>query len=148
MSKIEPVRVDQAEALARLHAKCFSDAWTATSMEELFSGRDARAWGIWDGEEFRAFTLITPCVDDAEVLSVATDPEYRGQGFAHDVLAHGMLETRNAGFDRLLLEVAADNVHAIRLYEGLGFLTDGSRPRYYVRENGPAVDAILMSCKL
>ncbi|MER6348862.1 GNAT family N-acetyltransferase [Streptomyces sp. NPDC001595] len=55
-----------------------------------------------------------------EISAVCTDPAVRGEGLASRLIlavAHGIRERGDTAF----LHTGADNVHAIRLYETLGF---------------------------
>jgi ribosomal-protein-alanine N-acetyltransferase len=46
---------------------------------------------------------------------------------------------------RLVLEVAADNPNAIRLYKGFGFVRIGERQAYYARPDGRPASALVMA---
>lgn len=67
----------------------------------------------------------TPSMGRIEI--VATDPEFRGQGIAYNLLSFIMEDAR---YDEYVLDVLADNKSAIRLYSKLGFRT-------FQRENMP-----------
>jgi ribosomal-protein-alanine N-acetyltransferase len=49
------------------------------------------------------------------------------------------------GVTRVFLDVAADNVAALALYESLGFAEVGRRKSYYARGLDPRMDAIMMA---
>jgi ribosomal-protein-alanine N-acetyltransferase len=55
---------------------------------------------------------------------------------------------RGAGARSLYLEVGKDNPAARALYDREGFRAVGSRPAYYRRGSGPAVDGIVMRLTL
>jgi ribosomal-protein-alanine N-acetyltransferase len=82
--------------------------------------------------------------DEAEILLVLTDPGHRRRGLARARLAEFEAAARQAGVGRVLLEVAADNTAARGLYDALGYRPFATRPRYYPRPTGPAVDAVLL----
>jgi len=75
--------------------------------------------------------------DEAELLNLGVDPEFRRQGVARALLA--ALSSVASG--TLFLEVAADNTAAIELYKKLGWQGIGVRPGYYGQGR---VDAIVM----
>ena len=52
------------------------------------------------------------------------------------------------GATRALLDVAADNLPAIALYNLCGYRPCGARKSYYLRENNQKIDAIVMDCPL
>jgi len=76
-----------------------------------------------------------------ELDSIAVDPEERRQGIAAALLRAVLAWAAAYEARRLVLEVRASNAAAIRLYEGLGFRTEGHRPRYYT---DPEEDALLL----
>jgi ribosomal-protein-alanine N-acetyltransferase len=87
-----------------------------------------------------AYVVAHRTPDEIEILSLGTVAQAQRQGYASRVLA-ALLE--KAGRARIVLEVAADNEAAIRLYKGHGFCEGGRRPNYYRRE-GNACDAVMM----
>ena len=74
------------------------------------------------------------------VMNVAVDPDLRRQGIGRRLL-ETLLETIGDPDARYTLEVRPSNLGAIRIYERLGFLCVGHRPRYY-QDNGE--DAMIM----
>ena len=130
------------EALAQLHARAFAGqarAWSAQEFQSLLSSPHVNLTG-----HARAFALVRAIVDEAEILTIVTDPDHRRQGHAATCLQEAEQVARQAGAARLFLEVAADNEPAIRLYHGAGFSETGRRRAYYSRPDGGPVDAILM----
>ena len=92
-----------------------------------------------------SFLVAQVVAGEAEILTLATDPEARRQGFAQRLLAQMEKRLHPSGLSKWLLDVAADNQGARAFYEALGFQTDGRRKDYYKRLEGSRVDAILMS---
>jgi [ribosomal protein S18]-alanine N-acetyltransferase len=67
----------------------------------------------------------------ARLYSIVVDPACRGRGVGR-VLAEDVLkQAREAGCDRLDLEVRADNASAQALYRALGFSEQRRLPGYY-----------------
>ncbi len=63
---------------------------------------------------------MRPAPGIAEISAVCTLPETRGQGLATRLIRHGMAGFAARG-DTPFLHSYAANIHAIRLYESLGF---------------------------
>jgi ribosomal-protein-alanine N-acetyltransferase len=80
---------------------------------------------------------------ETHLLKIAVAEAFEGQGLAAGLLSNLVELTRAVQGDRILLEVAADNQRAIRLYRLAGFQFDGRSRNYY----GQA-DAWLMSLKI
>ena len=80
-------------------------------------------------------------LDEGHITNVAVAPEYRRMHIGRAMLETLFEVTGQAGIERYTLEVRASNEPAIRLYEGLGFKSEGIRPGYY-EDNGE--DAVIM----
>ncbi len=78
--------------------------------------------------------------DQGDIQTIAVDPAARGIGLGRGLMHALITESRRRGIAQLFLEVRADNPIARSLYESLGFVEIGVRPRYYRR----GVDAIMM----
>lgn len=57
------------------------------------------------------------------IQNLGVTPSHRGRGLGAILMAHALSGFRQAGVKRVYLEVTAENVGAIRLYERLGFRT-------------------------
>jgi ribosomal protein S18 acetylase RimI-like enzyme len=55
--------------------------------------------------------------------------DYRGQGLGGRLATQAIAAAREAGMERIELEVFASNTRAIALYQGLGFVTEGVKVR-------------------
>ena len=74
------------------------------------------------------------------LMNVSVDPTERRNGVA-TALLNALLERLGSPQAALTLEVRPSNLPAIALYEGMGFMTAGTRRRYY-QDNGE--DALIM----
>lgn len=130
------------EDLAALHGRAFSRQrpWNAPEFASLLD-----APSVFLVHDDHAFALGRVIVDEAELLTLATDPNHQRQGLGRKLLTafHHCAQTRGAR--RAFLEVAADNAPAIALYQGAGYAQDGRRPGYYHMTHGAHVDALIMS---
>ncbi len=84
---------------------------------------------------------IRKIMGEGEITNVAVLPVYRRCGIAEGMLTRLLEESRAEGVDDFTLEVRSGNVPAIRLYERLGFVSEGTRPRFY---RNPQEDALIM----
>jgi ribosomal protein S18 acetylase RimI-like enzyme len=62
-------------------------------------------------------------------------PEYRGRGWGRVLLARTLAAARDAGIERVELEVFASNKRAIAFYEAAGFVVEG------IKRNARKLDA-------
>jgi len=139
------------EVLAALHAENFDEGWSAQSFDTTL--RMPGAYGFMavrrTDDEPLGFALFRAAVFDAgdgeaEVLSIATRPQARGQGVARALMAQGLQLAAELGVQTMFLEVAADNVSALGLYQAMGFAQSGQRKGYYARPDGQRADALVM----
>lgn len=128
--------------MAATHAVAFPHErpWSTTEFATLLAQDTCLAAG-----DARCFALVRVVADEAELLSIATDPTHRRQGLARTVMQAWMTEAAARGATRAFLEVAADNAAATALYQACGFVPCGQRRGYYRRVSRPPVDALLMA---
>ena len=124
--------------IANLHAQCFPHRpWSADEFADLKkSGCDIIA-------SQNGFIVWRVVGDDAEIITIGVAPNARRGGIATAMLTLAESDARAHNATRMILDVAADNAAARKLYETLGYSIDGRRPKYY-----DGVDAILMSKNL
>lgn len=79
--------------------------------------------------------VFSPAYRVAALGNVATHPRVRGQGLAAAVVA-GLCERLLDGVDHIALNVRADNVAAVRLYERLGFSVAGTFGEFLLSARG------------
>jgi ribosomal-protein-alanine N-acetyltransferase len=94
------------------------------------------------------FALVQVLAPEAEILTIAVDPEAQGKGRGTALLARAMDAAMAAGARDLFLEVAADNAPALALYARAGFAQTGRRRGYYARPGSAPVDALTLSSAL
>ena len=137
----------QAEAaqLAALHRDAFAPhaAWSTSEFQSIedHPGRIV----VTDSARQAAILVLQFSADEAEVLTLGVVPSVRRSGIARAVLCYGIRLAANQGVRRMFLEVATDNVPAIKLYHAMDFDDVGRRKRYYQRADGSRIDAIVMA---
>ena len=132
----------RAQQLAELHAACFTTPrpWSAREIAQLIEDRFCFLL-----QEPGGFLLARQLLDEAEILTLAVDPDARRQGLGRRLVDKFLAEARLRGARTALLEVAADNAPAIALYLSAGFAGRGRRPGYYRTPDGNVKDAEIMS---
>ena len=137
-------QMGDVSALARIHRAAFDHPWSESDFATYLAS-DL----VWvSGEPIAGFLLIRAVGDEAEILTLAVDPAHRRAGHAAALLDAAKQDLARTDVSRLFLEVAADNLPALALYERQGFLSIGVRKGYYRRDGGPHMDAKLFSCAL
>ena len=92
--------------------------------------------------ELAGMIVVWVILDEAHVATIATHPDYRGQGIGRRLLARALLAAYERGARLAYLEVRRSNRIAQNLYDQFGFQVVGERPRYYQDNNE---DALLMT---
>ena len=101
-----------------------------------------------DDTKVVGFCILQPVLDEANLLLMAIDPQYQGQGRGQALLEESM-ELLGESCVMIFLEVRISNRSAISLYEKVGFHQMGIRKNYYPADralfaNGKE-DAVLMA---
>jgi len=128
---VEGVWASSAPELADLHARCFEVGWSAQDISSLLVLPGCTALACRRDDAFVAMAMFRRAVDEAELLTLATDPEHRRQGLAERVLAQGEASLEKQGVVRVFLEVSERNSGAHALYERCGYREIACRRAYY-----------------
>jgi len=141
---MRPLTVDDAPALARLHATSFDRPWSAAEIAELVA---AGAFGL---TAETGFVLCRAGGGEAEILTIAVDPAARRTGRGRALVEAAAAAAVAQGAATLFLEVAADNAAALALYRTSGFEQAGIRRAYYPRPESRMpesrmIDALILS---
>jgi ribosomal-protein-alanine N-acetyltransferase len=142
-ARIVPLGAEAAEAMAALHATGFARAWSAAEIEGLLTGRTTAGLGVRLGSAVMGMALVRVAADEAEILSIAIDREWRGCGLATRLLDRALDLAARRGARRMLLEVESGNAPALALYRRAGFREVGRRRGYYAAEGGG--DALVLA---
>lgn len=143
-----PVLARDLADLASVHAAAFGvHAWPAAMLAESLAQPYVYGLQLRSGDGLVGFALIQRVADDDEILTYAVAPGLQRRGYGRQLLQEIYDAAKAAKRQRIFLEVAEDNIPAIRLYAGFGFHVTGKRPGYYPRPTG-AVAAILMQFDL
>ncbi|MGR3485342.1 MAG: GNAT family N-acetyltransferase [Paracoccaceae bacterium] len=121
--------------MARIHAACFPLPWREDAIARMLAG------GCIEAHVPGAFALARVILDEAEVLTLATDPAHRGEGRATRVLSRLIATLAPTAARRLFLEVEETNAPARALYARAGLSRVGRRADYY----GPGRHALILA---
>ena len=145
---VEPATLRDAARLAQLHATSFYLGWGESEFELMLAERNTLAHRLRLGRRIIGFAVSRIGADEAEILSIAVDPRYRGRGLSRDLLLTHLGHLVGRGVRTIFLEVEETNRPARRLYERAGFTVVGRRERYYRQASGEQSNALLMRCDL
>ena len=72
-------------------------------------------------------------------------PRWQGRGIGRMLLGVALSWADGVGLERLELNVLADNHRAVKLYESVGFVLEGTRRGAFRFEDGRVVDDHMMA---
>ena len=146
---MSPVRIrkmleSDIPQVARIEKMIFADPWSEKVYRETLKLPEAEyvvaVDGSGDEEEIIGAAGVRNIVGTGEITNVMITPMYRGRGIARQMLTDLLDRGRKLGADDFTLEVRAGNEPAIKLYESLGFVSEGIRPGFY---RNPTEDAVI-----
>lgn len=145
---IEPAADRDVPVLADIHAASFANDWSEDEITSLMSGAGVSATVARRRMPFGSrrpvgFMLTRTVLDEAEILTVAVAPTWRGLGVGRDLVIRTLRDLAHSGVTSVFLEVDADNTPARRLYEGSGFRQVGVRRGYYSASPGAGTALVL-----
>ncbi|MFT5096230.1 MULTISPECIES: ribosomal protein S18-alanine N-acetyltransferase [Psychrobacter] len=120
------------------------DAWGYQTIIELLEQDSIDLLVVYQSDKVVGYCLYQVIFEQAEILRIGTHPDYQRQGIASQLFAKLNTELMNNKVEHLLLEVRADNVAAITLYEQQGLAVIHRRKGYYQIPHHPAIDALIM----
>ena len=127
--------------IAQLEKLCFSDPWSENSIASELENELAYWLAAMEGGTVAGYIGSQTVMGETDMMNVAVHPDYRRRGIA-EALVNALVEAlKEQGSHSLTLEVRASNLPAQRLYEKLGFIMIGKRPRYY---HNPKEDAYIL----
>jgi len=145
-TELRDLKVEDAPALARLHAQAFHRGWSEDEFEQLVANSSSFGEGAFAAprERLQGFILSRLAGVEAEILSIVVDPAARRQGVARGLLAHHLERLRELSVRELFLEVDEDNAGALAFYETFGLRSVGKRRGYYPRASGGRGGALVL----
>ena len=124
-------RERDAAAIAALHAASFQRGWGEDEVHRLMIDRAVVADRAAVDRTLIGFILSRIAADEAEILSVAVAPAWRGRGLARPLLNLHLRRLAGLRAVAVFLEVGEKNTAACRLYRRAGFHEVGRRQGYY-----------------
>ncbi len=141
--EIRKMTLNDLEQVVAIDQVSFSLPWPPRSFQfELTDNEASRCWVTDLDGRVIAVLVGWFIVDELHIATIATHPEFRGQGIGRQLLLHVVGSAKKEGAIRAFLEVRESNLIALNMYRDFGFVEDGRRVKYY-KDNGE--DAILMS---
>ncbi len=139
--EIRKLQEEDIEPLSRIEAESFSKPWSPQDFRDLL-GRDYCVYlvALAEGEVAGCCGMTNIC-QEGNIDNVVVAERFRNRGIARIMLEELIRTGGESGITAFTLEVRVSNAAAIRLYERLGFVSEGIRPGFYEK---PTEDAMIM----
>ena len=124
-------RPADAGAIAGLHGVSFQRGWGEDEVHRLLIESNVVAHRVMIGQALAGFILSRLAGGEAEILSIAIAPAWRGRKLARPLLDLHLRRLAGLGARSLFLEVDEHNAAACRLYRRASFREVGRRQGYY-----------------
>ncbi len=135
---IRKARIGDIPSVFAVFAEDIPGVWSLEALETALSDKTMTLL-VWEEDVILGALLFQTCMEETEILLVATKREARRRGIARSLLSHA-LQAAEAG-TQFFLEVRSQSEAAIALYSALGFTPFSVRKQYYKH---PADDAVCM----
>ena len=152
---IEEAKNQDIPSLADIHDRSFPKGWNESEFVSLLNTPGtsclvARRKGKPDLSSL-AFVIVRQTSSEAEIITIATEPNNRSNGIARLLMENLMRKLQADRARSLFLEVEENNIYAVNLYKSLGFKKVGERKGYYTSTKipqGKPSTALVMQCEL
>ncbi len=139
--EIELLQREDVGKAAALEAENFSQPFHEHDFMQSLENPNHYHYVLKRNEQLIAQCSVSVIVGQGELNNISVQKKYENQGFARRLLTYILTQKDVTGVSEYTLEVRKSNQYAIKLYESLGFQTEGVRKNFY--EN-PIEDALIM----
>lgn len=144
------------DPLINLYQSCFKESqigrWSTKALQETLSQKSTYILLVYPGNNKSSppigFAIIQVVLDEAELLSLGVDPEWRGNGIGKNLLGELINQCKALKIKLLFLEVDEGNIPAISIYNRFDPVITGKRNKYYNTGKGDKKDALLMKINI
>lgn len=132
---------DDVPFISRLEEETFSMPWSPESFLQMITKEDTRYYVAEESGKLLGGCGLWMIAGEGNITNVAVAEDARRRGVGTGLLKYLMQEGNREGVSAYTLEVRVSNEAAIRMYEKLGFVSEGIRPNFYEK---PTEDAMIM----
>lgn len=138
---IRELKETDVEAVSKIEQEVFSMPWSPKDFLEMVEADYAYYYVAEEDGEIAGCCGIRNIAGEGEITNVVVAEKFRRRGIGRALMEYMLKEAPLHGIGDATLEVRVSNAPAIRLYESLGFKSEGVRPDFYDK---PREDALIM----
>jgi ribosomal-protein-alanine N-acetyltransferase len=143
---LRAMQLDDLDTVVALETEAYEFPWTFGIFRDcLRAGYEC--WVLAQSDAVIGYSILSVAAAEAHLLNVCIAPSEQGSGHGTRLVRRMIDLARWHHAERMFLEVRPSNVHAIALYDHIGFNEIGRRPNYYPAKRGRE-DAIVMAIEL
>ena len=137
-----PADLDEVMAIERTS---FRHPWSSNFFLEELQVACARSILAQVNDKIVGYVLFWLLPDAVDIHNIAVHTEFRRKRIGQSLLQQVLEQARNRDSSRVTLEVRVSNIAAQKLYESVGFVSQGLRKGYYSNDGE---DAVIMALEL
>jgi len=138
---IQRLVLEDVSAIEPIEQRAMPAPWSRMMFVSEIVKTTSICLGAFVDEQLVGYVIVSRYVDAWHVMNLSVDPAHRRQGIATRLLEELFEVTGDDDRRGFTLEVRVSNDAAIRLYETLGFRSQGVRRGYYTDNRE---DALIM----
>ena len=138
---VSKMLLSDLDAISKTLSCDFDDFWNCNILKEELENPNSHYIVAKIGEDIVGFAGFKQIADEANVMNIVAKKSFRHQGIGSILLENLISLSEDLNMSSITLEVSANNIYAIKLYEKFGFKNVGVRKNYY-KDNS---DAIIMT---
>ena len=142
--EVNSIGANQLNQCLELDILALNGLWTKSQWKKELTDRHRKCFGIQLGSKIIAFASGWIVLDELQITAIAVDPKKRRLGLGEKTLDYLLLQAKNYGVQKAILEVKSYNFAAKNLYLKIGFKLKGIRKNFY--KDGS--DALVYTCDL
>lgn len=133
--------------VARLESRSFTVPWPEALLEDCLNSRIDKVWVLEESDHVSKTPVLCGYCNfriiagEGELMRIAVAPEFRGRGYARNLMGILVADARQNQVSAITLEVRSSNLSAINLYKSYGFVIEAVRRNYYTK---PVEDGLIM----
>jgi [ribosomal protein S18]-alanine N-acetyltransferase len=136
---------DYRNQILEIENLSFQTPWTISSFSAELDKRVSQLWALTAEKTLLGYICFWMFDDEIQLVNIAVHPQKRGNGLGQQLLSNLIEMSSSKGIRNIWLEVRPSNFIARSLYQKMGFLEIGRRPKYYSDSNE---DAIIMNLEV
>ncbi len=140
--EIRKMTTEDVDGVVCIEQSIFSIPWTRQGFLDALNLSNTCYLVAVERNEICGYCGLYQSLYEADIVNVAVAENHRQKGIGRKLIEALLLEGKQMGINRFLLEVRVSNQPAITLYQSVGFTLDGTRKGFYDK---PKEDAYLLS---